>query len=377
MSIRIIIAGGGTGGHIFPAVAIGHAAQRLAPGAELLFVGAEGRMEMEKVPQEGFRIIGLPIAGFNRSHVWKNISLPFKIVNSWMKARQILRNFRPNVVVGVGGYASFPMLKAAQGMHIPTLIQEQNSYAGKSNKILAKKADAVCVAYEDMEQFFPKEKLMLTGNPVRAMITHSRITREEGRAAFGIEGNSRVVLIVGGSLGAKSINEAIGAGLKDILAEDVTLIWQTGKPYFETAQQQAGVFGNRVKVHDFIRRMDAAYAAADVVISRAGALAIAELCIAAKPVIFVPYPFAAEDHQTSNAMALVRHNAAELVPDADAKTDLIPKLQTLLHDEAAQTIMQSALRQLAIRDADERIAQKVIELASKTSKGVNQSMSQR
>lgn len=364
MSLRIIIAGGGTGGHIFPAVAIGHAVQRLSPGAELLFVGAEGRMEMEKVPQEGFKIVGLPIAGFNRSHIWKNISLPFKIINSWMKARQILRDFKPNAVVGVGGYASFPVLNAAQGAHIPTLIQEQNSYAGKSNKILAKKASAVCVAYENMEQFFPKEKLQLTGNPVRATIAHSKVTREEGRAAFGIEDSNKVVLVVGGSLGARSINEAIGAGLKDILAEGVTLIWQTGKPYFEIAQQQAAAFGSNVKVHDFIRQMDAAYAAADVVISRAGALAIAELCIAAKPVIFVPYPFAAEDHQTSNAMALVQHNAAELVRDADAKTDLIPKLKTLLHDEAAQTIMQSALQRLAIRDADERIAQIVIALAS-------------
>jgi UDP-N-acetylglucosamine--N-acetylmuramyl-(pentapeptide) pyrophosphoryl-undecaprenol N-acetylglucosamine transferase len=364
LSIRIIIAGGGTGGHIFPAVAIGHALQRLSPGAELLFVGAEGKMEMEKVPQEGFKIVGLPIAGFNRSHLWKNVTLPFKLISSWMKARQILRDFKPNAVVGVGGYASFPVLNAAQGVRIPTLIQEQNSYAGKSNKILANKAAAVCVAYENMEQFFPKEKLQLTGNPVRAAIAHSKVTREEGRAAFGVEGTNKVVLVVGGSLGAKSINEAIGAGMKDILAEGVTLIWQTGKPYFETAQQQASAFSSNVKVYDFIRHMDAAYAAADVVISRAGALAIAELCIAAKPVIFVPYPFAAEDHQTSNAMALVQHNAAELVRDADAKSDLIPKIKNLLHDEAAQTIMQSALQRLAIKDADERIAQKVIALAN-------------
>jgi UDP-N-acetylglucosamine--N-acetylmuramyl-(pentapeptide) pyrophosphoryl-undecaprenol N-acetylglucosamine transferase len=321
-------------------------------------------MEMEKVPQEGFKIVGLPIAGFNRSHLWKNISLPFKIINSWMKARQILRNFRPHAVVGVGGYASFPVLNAAQAAHIPTLIQEQNSYAGKSNKILAKKAAAVCVAYENMEQFFPKDKLQLTGNPVRASIAHSKVTREEGRANLGVKVDNKVVLVVGGSLGAKSINEAIGAGLKDILAENVTLIWQTGKPYFETAQQQTTSFGSNIKVYDFIRQMDAAYAAADVVISRAGALAIAELCIAAKPVIFVPYPFAAEDHQTSNAMALVQHNAAELVRDADVKTHLIPKLKSLLHNEAEQSIMRSALQRLAIKDADERIAQKVIALAS-------------
>ncbi len=364
MSLRIIIAGGGTGGHIFPAVAIGHAVQRLSPGAELLFVGAEGKMEMEKVPQEGFRIIGLPIAGFNRSHVWKNFSLPLKLLRSWMKAKQILREFRPHAVVGVGGYASFPVLNAAQGMGIPTIIQEQNSFAGKSNKMLARNAAAVCVGYEGMEAFFPSDKLLLTGNPVRKAIAQSSVTAAEGRAAFGIDGPGKVVLVVGGSLGAKSINEAIGAGLESLLSERLQIIWQTGTPYYELAQQQAAPFGNSVKVFDFIRRMDQAYAAADIVVSRAGALAIAELCIAAKPVIFVPYPYAAEDHQTSNAMSLVQHNAAQLVRDADVKTDLIPKLQKLLHDAAGQSIMHQALQQLAIRDADERIARTVIQLAT-------------
>lgn len=368
MSLRIIIAGGGTGGHIFPAVAIGHALQRLSPGAVLLFVGAEGKMEMEKVPQEGFKIVGLPIAGFNRTHLWKNISLPFKLLKSILKAKQIIRDFKPDAAIGVGGYASFPILNAAQGLGIPTLIQEQNSYAGKSNKILAKKAGAVCVAYEGMEQFFPKEKLLTTGNPVRKAIAQSAITSEEGRAAFGVDGSGKVILIVGGSLGAKSINEAVGADLKDLIAEGISVIWQTGKPYYETAQQQAAAFGSNVKVFDFIRQMDYAYAAADLVVSRAGALTIAELCIAAKPVIFVPYPFAAEDHQTSNAMALVQHNAAQLVRDADAASELIPKLKTLLHDEATQTIMQQALQRLAIRDADERIANKVIELATSNPK---------
>jgi UDP-N-acetylglucosamine--N-acetylmuramyl-(pentapeptide) pyrophosphoryl-undecaprenol N-acetylglucosamine transferase len=318
MPLRIIIAGGGTGGHIFPAVAIGHAVQRLSPGAELLFVGAEGKMEMEKIPQEGFEIIGLPIAGFNRSNLLRNLSLPFKLFRSAVKARQIIRDFRPDGVVGVGGYASFPVLNAAQGAHIPTLIQEQNSFAGKSNKILARKAKAICVAYEGMEKFFPKEKILLTGNPVRKAIAQSAIGRAEGRAAFGLEGKGMVVLVVGGSLGAKSVNEAIGAGLGDMVAMGVQVIWQTGKPYFETAQRQASAFGASVKVYDFIRPMEYAYAAADAVISRAGALAIAELCIAGKPVIFVPYLFAAEDHQTSNAMALVQHNAAQLVRDSDS-----------------------------------------------------------
>jgi UDP-N-acetylglucosamine--N-acetylmuramyl-(pentapeptide) pyrophosphoryl-undecaprenol N-acetylglucosamine transferase len=363
MSIRVIIAGGGTGGHIFPAVAIGHALQRMAPGAELLFVGAEGKMEMEKVPQEGFRIIGLPIAGFNRSHFWKNLSLPFKLLKSAIRARQIILEFKPNVVVGVGGYASFPVLNAAQSFSIPTLIQEQNSFAGKSNKMLAKNAKAVCVAYEGMDQFFPKERIIHTGNPVRKTIAASAITRESGQLEFGVSGNSKTILVVGGSLGAKSVNEAIGASLTQILSEDMNIIWQTGTPYYETAQQQSAAFGDRVKVYDFIRKMDYAYAAADIVISRAGALAIAELCIAAKPVIFVPYPFAAEDHQTSNAISLVKHNAAQIVRDADVQQQLIPKLKALIHDQATQAIMQQALKELAITDADERIAQKVIDLA--------------
>ena len=363
MALRIIIAGGGTGGHIFPAVAIGHAVQRLSPGAELLFVGAEDKMEMEKIPAEGFKIVGLPIAGFNRSHLWKNLSLPLKMVRSWMMARKILRDFRPQVVVGVGGYASFPVLNAAQGMNIPTLIQEQNSFAGKSNKILAKKASAVCVAYDRMNKFFPKEKIVLTGNPVRSSIARSAVSNSEGRAAFDIGGDGRVVLIVGGSLGAKSINEAVGAGLRQLLDENVQVIWQTGKLYVDTARQQAAPFGKRVTVFDFIRKMDDAYSAADIVISRAGALAIAELCIAAKPVIFVPYPFAAEDHQTSNAMALVQHNAAQIIRDADVRAELISKLKHLLHDSAAQTIMHHALEQLAIRNADECIAGMVIALA--------------
>ena len=364
MPIRIIIAGGGTGGHIFPAVAIGHAVQRLSPGAELLFVGAEGRMEMEKIPQEGFKIIGLPIAGFNRSNWLMNLSLPFKLMKSAMMARKVISEFRPDAVVGVGGYASFPVLNAAQHAGIPTLIQEQNSFAGKSNKILARKARAVCVAYEGMEHFFPKEKILLTGNPVRKAITQSSITREEACAAFDVPVSGKVVLVVGGSLGARSVNEAVGAGLEDIVADGVHLIWQTGKPYVETARRQAAAFGSNVRVYEFIRQMDYAYAAADAVISRAGALAIAELCIAGKPVIFVPYPFAAEDHQTSNAMSLVRHNAAQLIRNSDVGADLVPKLKTLLHDEATQFIMREALGRLAIYDADERIAREVIAMAT-------------
>lgn len=360
---RIIIAGGGTGGHIFPAVAIGHALQQLQPGTELLFVGAKGKMEMEKVPQEGFRIVGLDIAGFNRSNMLKNLLLPYKIFKSALQARSIIKGFKPNAVVGVGGYASFPVLNAAQGMGIPTLIQEQNSYAGKSNKILSRKAKAVCVAYDKMDKFFPADRLILTGNPVRSKISRSTLDRAEGQAWLGMNNFRKTILVVGGSLGAKSINEAIDASLEDILQQDVQIVWQTGKPYYEQAKQRAAAFGDKVKVFDFIREMDYAYAAADVVVSRAGALAIAELCIVAKPVIFVPYPFAAEDHQTSNALALVEHNAAMMVKDSDAKTELVKKLKMLLQDASMQEIMVKALKALAIKDADKRIAEKVLAIA--------------
>ncbi|WP_276133652.1 undecaprenyldiphospho-muramoylpentapeptide beta-N-acetylglucosaminyltransferase [Polluticoccus soli] len=362
--MRVIIAGGGTGGHIFPAVAIAHALQRLQPDTELLFVGALGKMEMEKVPQEGFKIVGLDIAGFNRSNMLKNLMLPFKIFKSHLKAKSIIKEFQPNAVVGVGGFASFPMLNAAQSMGVPTLVQEQNSYAGKSNKILGKKAKAVCVAYEHMEKFFPADKLILAGNPVRKVISGSTVSRSEGQAFFKLDPNRKTILIVGGSLGAKSINEAIDAGLADLTKGDVQLVWQTGKPYFEQAKKAAEPYGDKVRVFEFIRDMDKAYAAADMIVSRAGALAIAEMCIAAKPVIFVPYPYAAEDHQTSNAMALVEHNAAQMVKDNETKTELVKKIKALLHNASMQEIMQQSLKKMAIKDADERIAAKIIEIAA-------------
>lgn len=362
-NLRVIIAGGGTGGHIFPAVAIGHALQKLHPGVELLFVGANGKMEMEKVPQEGFRIIGLDIAGFNRSNMLKNLLLPLKLLKSMLKARSVLDDFKPHAVVGVGGYASFPILKAAQRKGIPTLIQEQNSFAGKSNQILGRRAKAICVAYDKMDRFFPREKLLMTGNPVRKTIAGSQLTREEGQAWLGLDPSKKTLLVVGGSLGAKSVNEAIDAHLDTLVAEGVQVIWQTGKPYHAQALDRAKGFEGKVKVFEFIREMHYAYAAADMVVSRAGALAIAELCIVAKPVVFVPYPFAAEDHQNSNAMALVEHGAALIVKDNEAKTELIHKLKTLLHDRAMQEIMTQNLKKLAIRDADERIARSVMAMA--------------
>lgn len=355
-AMKVIIAGGGTGGHIFPAVAIAQALKKLSADTELLFVGAKGKMEMEKVPQEGFRIIGLDIVGFNRSNMLKNITLPFKLLKSAWDARNIIKSFNPDVVVGVGGYASFPVLNAAQRLGIPTLVQEQNSYAGKSNKILAKKASKVCVAYDKMEQFFPKEKLVLSGNPVRPLIAQSKLSQADGLAHFGLKADKKTILVVGGSLGAKSINEAIAASLENIIASGCQVIWQTGKPFFEAARASASALKDQVVVRDFIREMDQAYAAADIVISRAGALAIAELCIVGKPVIFVPYPFAAEDHQTSNAMALVNNKAALCIKDNVVKEQLLPTLLSLMENKEEQMEMQQQLLKMAIVDADERIA---------------------
>jgi len=363
--LRIIIAGGGTGGHIFPAIAIGQALQRLRPDTQLLFVGAKGKMEMDKVPAAGYEIVGLDITGFNRSNMLKNLLLPIKLLKSRIAARNIIASFKPDAVVGVGGYASFPMLSAAQSLGIPTLIQEQNAYAGKSNKILAKRAKAVCVAYKGMERFFRQDIITLTGNPVRKNISDRSRTAIEGKVKFGMKDGLTTVLVIGGSLGARSINEAIAAHLGTIVSEGVQIIWQTGRPYFEEATRVASMYNDRVMVYEFIADMEYAYAAADIVISRAGALAIAELCIAAKPVIFVPYPFAAENHQEQNAMSLVSHNAALMVRDSDVHTELIKKLKLLMKDTTMQHLMSKNLQLLAVTDSDERIAKKVIEIIGK------------
>jgi UDP-N-acetylglucosamine--N-acetylmuramyl-(pentapeptide) pyrophosphoryl-undecaprenol N-acetylglucosamine transferase len=362
--LRLIIAGGGTGGHIFPAVAIAHAVLRLSPDSEVLFVGALGRMEMEKVPREGFRIIGLDIAGFQRGNLLANWSLPFKLIKSRIQARRIIREFKPDVVVGVGGYASFPMLSAAQGMGIPTLVQEQNSYAGKSNKILARQARAICVAYEGMDRFFPASVLQLTGNPVRKLISGMTATPDAARRHFGLEPDRFTIFITGGSLGAKTINETISAGLPALTAMGFQIIWQTGTPYYSTAKASAAAVADRVKVMEFIQEMDQAYAAADLVISRAGALAIAEICIAAKPVIFIPYPFAAENHQESNAHALVAKNAARMVLDKDAPGQLVQEITNLSANAGLRQEMSAGLSALAIRNADSRIAEKIFEIAA-------------
>ncbi len=362
--IKIIIAGGGTGGHIFPAIAIANAVKQLRPDAEILFVGAKGKMEMEKVPKEGYEIIGLDIAGFNRSSLLKNIMLPYKLLKSLFQAKRIINDFAPNAVVGVGGYASFSMLYIAQQKGIATLIQEQNSFAGKSNKILGKRATAICVAYEHMDAFFPKSKIFNIGNPVRQSIANSKASKQEGIRFFGLNETKKIVFAFGGSLGAKSINETLIQQFKEIIAEGAQLIWQTGTTYFPLAKEAVRGFESQVKVFEFIREMDLAYAAADIIVSRSGASSIAELCIVAKPIVFVPFPFASEDHQTHNALALVQRNAALMVKDSEVKTELMQKVKLLMQDEVMAGLMTQNLKQMAITEADLSIAKKLIEIAS-------------
>jgi len=362
--LKIILSGGGTGGHIFPAVAIANEIKKLVPTSEILFVGALGKMEMEKVPASGYKIIGIPIAGLQRKLTLSNFKLPFLIIKSLLKTRKIIKDFQPNVVVGTGGYASGPLLRAATGKGIPALIQEQNSYAGITNKILSKKVNKICVAYEGMEKFFPKEKIMLTGNPVRQDISNIEEKKAEAFSFFKLDPNKKTVLVVGGSLGAKAINEAIGAGLQKFADNDIQLVWQTGKVYFETAKQQAKGFESKnITATEFISRMDLAYAFADVVISRAGAGAISELCIVQKPCILVPLPTAAEDHQTKNAMSLVNKNAAILVNDTEARNILVGKVIELVNNSTEQQILKTNMKQLAFLNSANVIAKEVLKLA--------------
>ena len=361
MSKRIIIAGGGTGGHIFPAIAIANALRKIDTGIEILFVGAKGKMEMEKIPQAGYNIKGLDIAGFNRSSLIKNILLPFKLVKSFLQVRTIVKNFHPDAIIGVGGYSSFPVLRFGQAKGIPTFIHESNSFAGKSNILLGKKATKVFVATDGMEKFFPKEKILITGNPVRSTISQSAVTRSEGIKFFGLAENKKTVFAVGGSLGAKSINEAISKHLDELLTSGLQLIWQTGKPYAEQAKEETKGRSS-VSANEFITQMDCAYAAADVVISRSGAMAIAELCVARKPVLFVPYPYAAEDHQTVNAQNLVNKNAALMVTDNEALDKVVPTIIELANDDNKQAELIENIGRLAITDADKRIAEEVLKL---------------
>ena len=362
--LRIIISGGGTGGHIFPAISIANAIKAEYPDAEILFVGALGRMEMQRVPAAGYKIEGLPICGFDRKHLLKNIKVLFKIWKSQQMAKKIIRDFKPQVAVGVGGYASGPTLNKAAAMGIPCLIQEQNSYAGVTNKLLAKKAAKICVAYDGMERFFPAEKIILTGNPVRQALLDTKITREEAIKSFDLDPAKKTILLVGGSLGARTINESVLQHLDLVKTSDVQFIWQTGSFYRESiAERLKGETIPNLKVTDFISDMGAAYKAADLVISRAGASSISEFCLIGKPVILVPSPNVAEDHQTKNALALSTKQAAIHVKDAEAPATLLPLALKIVHDDAQLKSLSENVLKLALPNSAEIIAKEVIKLA--------------
>lgn len=366
--IRVIISGGGTGGHIFPAISIANAIMSKRPTAKILFVGAEGRMEMQRVPDAGYDIKGLPICGFDRKNLLKNISVLFKIWKSQRLAKQIIKDFKPMVAVGVGGYASGPTLNKCAAMGIPCLIQEQNSYAGVTNKLLAKKAEKICVAYEGMERFFPAEKIILTGNPVRESVLETKETREEAIKAFGLDPNRKTILFVGGSLGARTINESILQHLDLLENSDIQVIWQTGKYYSEAiakALKEKGKDYPMLKVLDFISDMGQAYKAADLVISRSGASSISEFCLIGKPVILVPSPNVAEDHQTKNTMALVNKDAALYVKDADAADTLLAlAIKTVKDSDKLHSLSENILK-LGLKDSANVIADEVIKLATR------------
>ena len=356
-----LVSGGGTGGHIFPALSIANEIKRRYPDAKILFVGAEGRMEMERVPAAGYPIKGLPVIGFDRKRIWRNFKVLFKLRKSMSIAKGILNNFKPDIAIGVGGYASGPMLKMAQKKGIPTLLQEQNSYAGVTNKLLAKKAKSICVAYEGMERFFPAEKIVLTGNPVRRNLLECTSSPQEAREALQLDPEKKTILIIGGSLGARTINNSIIDGLKRIAeTEEVQVLWQTGKFYNEQCAAARATSGaGNVKQVPFISSMDLAYRAADLVISRAGASSISELQLLGKPSILVPSPNVAEDHQTKNAMALVNKDAARMIPDAEAQERLVDEMLQLVTDQPALDSLAANVKKMALNNAAERIVDEI------------------
>ncbi len=354
--VKILLSGGGTGGHIYPAISIANELKKRYPKAEFLFVGANDRMEMEKVPQEGYKIIGLNIAGIQRSLSAKNLAFPFKLIQSLMKANQIIKEFRPDIVIGTGGFASGPTLYMANRKNVPTLIQEQNSYPGVTNKLLAKKAQKICVAYSGLEMFFPKEKIIKTGNPVRQDLLDISNKRKEAISFFGLDPNKRTLVVLGGSLGARMINQTVEKNKDFILSHDVQIIWQSGKLYIDEYKKYNEVDG--IQVHAFIKNMDLLYAAADVIISRAGAGSISELCIVGKPVIFIPSPNVAEDHQTKNAMSVVANDAAIMIKENDLKT-FETTFVTLIKDNAKQKILAKNIRSMALPDATKQIVDEI------------------
>ena len=360
---KIIISGGGTGGHIFPAIAIANAIRAKLPEAEILFVGAVGRMEMERVPAAGYKIVGLPIMGFDRSHMVNNVKVLIHLAKSMVKARKLIKEFAPDVAVGVGGYASGPTLRAANWAGVPTVLQEQNSYAGVTNKLLAQKAAKICVAYDGMERFFPADRIILTGNPVRQDLTAGLDMKDEAYRYFGFSPTKKTMLIVGGSLGARTINNSVQGFLKELSDSGVQVIWQTGKFYIDGAKTAAEGFASKqLLVTDFVSRMDLAYSIADLVISRAGASSISELCLLKKPVILVPSPNVSEDHQTKNALALASKDAALMIRDSDAPKQLIPVALDLLKNEDKLNDLSVQIERLAQYDSANRIADEIISL---------------
>lgn len=366
-NLRIIISGGGTGGHIFPALSIANAIKEARPDAEILFVGAEGRMEMQRVPAAGYKIIGLPVAGFDRKNLFNNFAVIVKLIRSQMIARKIIKDFNPHAAVGVGGYASGPTLKMAGAMGIPTLIQEQNSYAGVTNKLLAAKAEKICVAYPGMERFFDKNKIIMTGNPVRQGLLDNKLSKEEAIKSFGLDPTKKTILIIGGSLGARTLNNCVMHAMSEIKQSGVQFIWQTGKFYIEEARKCYNEAGSPRMIHttDFISDMNAAYTAADLVVSRAGAGSISEFCLLGKPVILVPSPNVAEDHQTKNAMALVDKDAAVYIKDSEADEKLIDAAISLVADKDKLESLSTNIKKLAFQDSAANIAAEVCKLAEK------------
>ncbi len=360
---RVIISGGGTGGHIFPALSIGKALQKRYPNIEILYVGAEGRMEMERVPQAGFPIKGLPVEGLSRNKIWHNFKVLKKALVSLIMARDIIKEFKPQVVIGVGGYASLPTLKAAQSLNIPTLIQEQNSYAGLTNKFLARRAKKICVAYPDMDRFFKKDRIVLTGNPLREQIEFLDVDRQEALAYFGFNEELKgIVLVVGGSLGARTINESIATKLDEWQKSGYALIWQTGKGYHEQALEQLKAYNFPIYCNAFIDRMDFAYALSDLVVSRAGASSISELCVLGKASVLVPSPNVSEDHQTKNAMALSTRGAAVLIADKDAREELSKSVFDLMANQGKRTSLSEQISLLAERNSADRIVDEIEKL---------------
>ena len=357
---KIIIAGGGTGGHIFPALAIANALRKKEPDMDILFVGANGKMEMEKIPEAGYSIKGIDMAGYNRSSFIKNVALPYKLIKSFLQVKEIFKVFKPQAAIGVGGYSTFPVLRYAQARGIPTFIHESNSIAGWANRMLGKKATRIFTASDGMEKFFPYTKLIHTGNPVRMNVVSNQISRENGMTFFGLDPSFTTVLITGGSLGARSMNEAIDGGIPLLIKNKIQLIWQTGKSFSRQAAAHAAE-SKLIWTGEFISKMEYAYAAADIVVSRSGSV-LYELCVVRKPVIFVPFPYAAEDHQTANAENLVNKNAAIMISDKNAPGQLVPEIIRLANNKAEQEMLKENIGKMAITDADDKISNEILKI---------------